>query len=68
MSIAEVLSNQVVGFIISVAFGMWIFPRLGFPITLGNSVLVTSTFALLSMIRSYGMRRLFNWIGNLSKV
>jgi hypothetical protein len=62
MSFIEAVSNNVVAFILSVLINIHLFPLFGFPVKLGESMLIVAVFSIVSIIRSYIMRRIFNSI------
>lgn len=59
-SIIEVIANTVVGFIISVVVSIFVFPLMGIPVTFGENLGITLIFTVISLIRSFAMRRIFN--------
>jgi hypothetical protein len=60
-SILETIANQAVGFVLSVLTYTIIFPVLGIASSLSMNISLTLIFTALSMLRSYSLRRLFNW-------
>lgn len=63
MSLIESLSNVVVGFGVSMLANLLILPLFGYSPGLVDAGLIGAVFTVISLIRSYLMRRLFNWIG-----
>ena len=61
-SIIEVIANTVVGFIISVGVSVFLFPLMGIPVTFGENLGITLIFTVISLVRSFVMRRIFNKI------
>ena len=61
-SIIEVIANTVVGFIISVGVSVLLFPLMGIPVTFGENLGITLIFTVISLVRSFIMRRIFNKI------
>jgi len=59
-SIIEVIANTLVGFIISVIVSVFLFPMMGIPVTFGENLGITLIFTVISLIRSFVMRRIFN--------
>lgn len=59
-SMAETLSSIAVGFVVSMGIQAVLLPALGHDITLAQNFLVTCVFTVASVLRGYGMRRLFN--------
>lgn len=62
-SLVEVVTNMVVGFAVSVYAQAVIFPMYGFStLTITQNVQIVAIFTVISMIRSYLVRRFFNWL------
>lgn len=62
-SLVEVATNMTVGFIVSVYAQAVIFPMYGFStLTIKENVQIVMIFTIISMIRSYLVRRFFNWL------
>lgn len=59
-SFLESVANILVGFGIGVASQMFIFPFFGIHITLGENLLMGAFFTVVSLARSYVLRRVFN--------
>ena len=63
-SAVEALTNTAVGFGLSLATNILIFPLYGIPVHLGSSIAITLWFTIISVIRSYVLRRIFNKVRN----
>ncbi len=61
-SAIETATNIVLGFVISLALNGWILPLLGYHITMSENLVVVTVFTVVSMLRSYALRRVFNAI------
>jgi len=59
-SLTEAITNTVIGFIISLISTFIIFPILSIDTTASTNVLVTLFFTVVSILRSYTIRRFFN--------
>ena len=59
-SFLESLTNVFIGYIISLISLFLIFPILGIESSPGKNVLITFYFTLISIVRSYILRRYFN--------
>ena len=59
-SFAEALANTASGFVISYIAGLYIFPAFGMAITPSQNFEVVGAYTVLSIVRSYIWRRLFN--------
>ena len=62
MSLIETLSSVAIGYIISLAAQMIIFPVFNIEVSLTDNLLIGLFFTVVSIIRGYYVRRLFNWI------
>ena len=67
-SFAEALFNTVFGFGISMVDNLIVLPMFGIKISLSNAFNIGAIFTLISIVRSYVLRRVFNriiiWSGN----
>lgn len=61
-SLVESLINILIGFGIALGSQLLIFPMYGVNIPLHDNVMITLWFTLISIARSYTLRRLFNRI------
>lgn len=61
-SLIEALANVLVGYTIATFAQLWIFHQIGQPISLETSAIVGAFMTLVSIVRSYILRRSFNWI------
>lgn len=59
-SAVESLANVAIGYAVAVASQMLIFPLFGIHITMADNLLIGSYFTLISIARSYAVRRWFN--------
>ena len=59
MSLAEALTNVAVGYAIAVATQMVVLPLFDIHLSLGDNLLVGGVFTLVSIVRSYVLRRAF---------
>lgn len=59
-SLVESLINILIGFGIALGSQILIFPMYGVNIPLHDNVMITLWFTLISIARSYSLRRLFN--------
>lgn len=58
----EAAANLISGFIIALIVWHFLAQWLGIPMPLDTNLLVTSVFTVVSYVRSYTFRRVFNWI------
>ena len=61
-SLAEAFLNILIGFWISVAANIWLLPLWGFSPSIHQGIEIGLLFTLISLVRSYLLRRLFNWL------
>lgn len=61
-SLTETFTNVFVGLIISLVLNATIFPWFGWVITMQQNLSIAAIYTVVSIIRSYFMRRLFNYI------
>lgn len=57
----EALINTSSGFVLSCTMGLVIFPLLGWEVSPGENLEAVSLFTLISVLRSYFWRRVFNY-------
>ena len=67
MSIVESLTNVAVGYGIAVSVQIAIFPLFGIEIPLRSDLLIGAIFTVVSLCRSYALRRVFNAISRRCK-
>lgn len=60
-SFVETSVNMLVGFWLSVAVQMVVFPLYGYDLKLHDNMAIVAIFTLVSMARGYCLRRVFNW-------
>ena len=63
-SLVEVISGVVVGYVIAILANQYILPRFGstLPLSARANLAVGVIYTGLSLVRGYGLRRLFNFI------
>lgn len=59
MSLVEAVANMIVGYGVAVATQMTIFPWFGLHATLDQNLTMGLIFTVVSLVRSYALRRLF---------
>jgi len=59
-SLVEAVANVVVGYGVAVATQMIVFPRFGLHATIDQNLGIGLIFTIVSLIRSYTLRRVFN--------
>ncbi len=59
-SMLEAWANVAIGYVVALLSQLAIFPLFGIRVTLADNLLIGGYFTLISLIRSYAVRRLFN--------
>lgn len=59
-SLIEAVFNVVIGLAISIVANALVFPMFGFRPTLGQNVWISVIYTVISLVRSYTLRRWFN--------
>ncbi|OGB26223.1 MAG: hypothetical protein A3I66_00805 [Burkholderiales bacterium RIFCSPLOWO2_02_FULL_57_36] len=59
-SLIEALMNVVIGFLVNMVANFVILPLIGFHITLGQNFFIGVLYTVVSVVRSYTIRRFFN--------
>ena len=62
-SAAEAATNIAVGYAVSLVAQVLIFPLFGIYTSIGKNALIGAAFTVVSLIRSYTLRRMFNRFG-----
>ena len=62
MSLVESVANVVVGYGIAVAAQMLLFPVFGMHVTMGQNLKLAGAFTIISICRSFALRRIFETI------
>jgi hypothetical protein len=65
LSIIEAVSNTIIGLITSFCIQIIIYPFLDIKVSLNQNIFITLVFFIVSIIRGYLVRRLFNKIKRL---
>jgi len=60
-SLAESLVNVILGYGIALGAQLLVFPLFGIHIPMSSNIVIGIIFTLVSLVRSYLLRRLFNW-------
>jgi len=60
MSLMEAATNIVVGYGLAVLTQVLVFPLFGLEVSLGENLGIGGIFTLISLVRSFVLRRLFN--------
>lgn len=60
-SAIEAVVNILVGYSVNIAANFAIFPLFGWHITLEQNLTIGVFYTVVSFVRSYGLRRFYNW-------
>jgi len=60
-SMLEATLNTGSGFLLSYGAGFLVFPAFGFQVTPGQNFEIVLVYTVISVVRSYVWRRVFNW-------
>lgn len=63
-SLVESLTNIAIGYGVALVSQLLIFPLYGIAVSLQTNVAIGAWFTVVSLVRSYLLRRLFNRIGS----
>ena len=66
-SLLESAANIAIGYGVAVAAQVAIFPLFGMDVPLGDNLLIGALFTIVSLVRSYFLRRLFNKLSGRGK-
>jgi Na+/phosphate symporter len=64
MSIIETVSSVAIGFAVSMAASVVVYPMFGHAFSLSQNAGITVIFTVLSIFRGYAVRRAFNWFAH----
>ena len=62
LSLLEAVTNVAVGYVLAIATQIVVFPAFGLQASLGDNLAIGAVFTGISLIRSYTLRRLFEFI------
>lgn len=63
-SLAEAVTNVLVGLVIAVLSNLLVLPLFGLHPTVAEATYIGLVFTVISLVRSYTLRRVFNWLHN----
>lgn len=61
MSAVEAAANVAVGYLVAAAATAVVLPAFGYRVTAGDALGISAVFTGVSLVRSYALRRAFNW-------
>ena len=60
-SMVEAITNVVIGFLVAYGANLTVLPAFGYHVTLSEGAYIGIIFTIISLVRSYLVRRLFNY-------
>lgn len=64
-SATEAVANVAIGYVVAVATQIVVFPWFGIHIDASTDLKIGAVFTVVSLVRSYALRRLFNRVRSL---
>ena len=61
-SMVESLLNVAIGYFVALSTQLIVFPLFGIHISVQDNLGIGLVFTVVSIVRSYSLRRMFNWI------
>jgi len=61
-SFIESLANIAIGYGVALGAQLLVFPLFSINIPMSSNVVIGIIFTLISLVRSYALRRFFNWL------
>lgn len=68
MSLAESVANVILGFVLALVTQVLLFPWFGWTASAADNLLIATIFTVVSLLRSFTLRRLFERIGMRKQV
>ena len=62
-SLTETLISTLIGMGVSFAANLWLLPWWGYEVSARQALEIGLVFTVVSILRGYSVRRVFNWIG-----
>lgn len=59
-SLIESITNTLIGFMVSLLIQLIIYPVMGIPVKFSQNIIITLVFTIVSILRGYIVRRIFN--------
>jgi hypothetical protein len=67
MSLLEAVANVVVGYALAIMTQIAVFPLCGLQVSIAENILIGAIFTIVSLMRSYALRRIFNKLHSQEK-
>ena len=59
-SIMEAITNILIGITVGFLSNIFVLPMFGYPVTITDGIQISLVFTVISFIRSYAVRRIYN--------
>lgn len=66
-SLAETVSSTIIGYVVALLAQTIILPAFGLEVSTASHFGIAAAFTVVSIIRGYCVRRLFNWIQTVQR-
>jgi hypothetical protein len=60
MSLVESIANIAIGYLVALTAQIIVFPLMDIPVSLSQNIVIGAIFTVVSLARSYVLRRVFN--------
>jgi hypothetical protein len=61
-SVIETITSTIIGYSVAVISQVTIFPLYGIDLTLDSNMVIAAWFTIISLVRGYWVRRIFNFL------
>lgn len=61
-SLIETCTGTAIGYSVAVLTQLLVLPMFDLHVTFGENLVIAAVFTIISLIRGYWVRRLFNWL------
>lgn len=61
-SLLESFANIAIGYLVALGAQLLVFPLFSIDLPLASNLIIGGLFTAVSLVRSYFLRRLFNWL------
>lgn len=62
-SAIEAVANVAAGLVVAFVANLIVLPAFGVPVSILQAGQISAAFTVISLLRSYGLRRFFNYLG-----
>lgn len=61
-SLLESVANVAIGYLVALTAQLIVFPLMNIPVRLDQNIVIGAIFTVVSLGRSFALRRFFNWL------